>query len=483
MITERQKNKTIFASHSLHAAGRAAALGLSSVLLMTACPLTARADEDVAYEQRVLFYDYAAYTLLPTYGYASHENSSRTITGAEAWRTDNPTRCWDTRTGLVSALCLDMNQDGIPEMLVTRMAKDSSEAEDPAPNAMYATVYTVDDSWSKVIEKDTRELFTDNNASFTHATGSVLTLNGREYLVVEQIRNSYFGDNASAVYDFYSYDGSKLRKYFTVGKTDGGSSGIAYKLVTWNRDGSSDRTLLWADPDYLGENGGRPVNDEDIGGAIESGFAMLDLDPAARVEYENADWTLFGDEADAFLTYYETEDVKSVFLYDASGAGDSTTRDMVIQLNDSTALAGHIAKRGIDVNQYLNGAVPEATPDSAADRTMSDSDFIFPDSADRRLTKDDIAGKSWDELRRGINEIYARDGYSFHTPEIRSFFEQFGWYEALFSDQNEVYDNMTETEQRNVDFLNQYVKARDSGSSADLPEDYDDDISEADVVG
>ena len=259
MITERQKNKTIFASHSLHAAGRAAALGLSSVLLMTACPLTARADEDVAYEQRVLFYDYAAYTLLPTYGYASHENSSRTITGAEAWRTDNPTRCWDTRTGLVSALCLDMNQDGIPEMLVTRMAKDSSEAEDPAPNAMYVTVYTVDDSWSKVIEKDTRELFTDNNASFTHATGSVLTLNGREYLVVEQIRNSYFGDNASAVYDFYSYDGSKLRKYFTVGKTDGGSSGIAYKLVTWNRDGSSDRTLLWAGSDYLGENGGRSM--------------------------------------------------------------------------------------------------------------------------------------------------------------------------------------------------------------------------------
>ena len=34
-----------------------------------------------------------------------------------------------------------------------------------------------------------------------------------------------------------------------------------------------------------------------------------------------------------------------------------------------------------------------------------------------------------------------------------------------------------------VDFLNQYVKARNSGSSADLPEDYDDDISEADVVG
>ena len=47
---------------------------------------------------------------------------------------------------------------------------------------------------------------------------------------------------------------------------------------------------------------------------------------------------------------------------------------------------------------------------------------MFPETRTRRLTAADVAGWDEDKLRYAINEIYARGGYDFATPEIKDIF-------------------------------------------------------------
>jgi hypothetical protein len=56
------------------------------------------------------------------------------------------------------------------------------------------------------------------------------------------------------------------------------------------------------------------------------------------------------------------------------------------------------------------------------------SDFIFPDSDSRLLTSDDLRGLSKDELRIARNEIFARRGRFFNSPDLTARFSKFSWY-------------------------------------------------------
>lgn len=65
------------------------------------------------------------------------------------------------------------------------------------------------------------------------------------------------------------------------------------------------------------------------------------------------------------------------------------------------------------------------------------SDFVFPESSVRRLTRGEIEAKlsgmvgspvSDSFAQDAINEIYARNGYVFQTDHIRSYYESKPWY-------------------------------------------------------
>jgi hypothetical protein len=55
-------------------------------------------------------------------------------------------------------------------------------------------------------------------------------------------------------------------------------------------------------------------------------------------------------------------------------------------------------------------------------------DFIFPDSDSRMLTSDDLRRLSKDELRIARNEIFARRGRFFNSPDLTTRFSKFAWY-------------------------------------------------------
>jgi hypothetical protein len=56
------------------------------------------------------------------------------------------------------------------------------------------------------------------------------------------------------------------------------------------------------------------------------------------------------------------------------------------------------------------------------------SDFIFSDSDNRLLTSDDLRGLSKDDLRIARNEIFARRGRYFSSPDLTARFSKFSWY-------------------------------------------------------
>jgi len=81
----------------------------------------------------------------------------------------------------------------------------------------------------------------------------------------------------------------------------------------------------------------------------------------------------------------------------------------------------------------------------------------YPETATRRLTYADIAGKSKRELRIMRNEIYARHGYRFGQSDLQTHFEKKSWYKPITTDGGDLYNNhFTQIERDNVKFIRQY---------------------------
>jgi len=84
---------------------------------------------------------------------------------------------------------------------------------------------------------------------------------------------------------------------------------------------------------------------------------------------------------------------------------------------------------------------------------LPSDNFIFPDSDRRLLTPDDVASLSKSDLRIARNEIYARRGWDFKTPEMEAYFETFDWYEPKLGKVE-----LSHIEQKNVDFIAKWEK-------------------------
>ena len=74
----------------------------------------------------------------------------------------------------------------------------------------------------------------------------------------------------------------------------------------------------------------------------------------------------------------------------------------------------------------------------------------FPESSTRLLTASDLVNKSQWELRVMRNEIFARHGYIFKTPEMQSYFSRQRWYNPRHDD---VSGSLTTIEARNVEII------------------------------
>lgn len=85
--------------------------------------------------------------------------------------------------------------------------------------------------------------------------------------------------------------------------------------------------------------------------------------------------------------------------------------------------------------------------------------YILPDSATRRLTQADVAGLTWEQCCLARNEIYARHGRIFQTPQIAAYFEAQSWYHGTVPGASFDNNMLSPIEHANADFLTSYENA------------------------
>ena len=100
---------------------------------------------------------------------------------------------------------------------------------------------------------------------------------------------------------------------------------------------------------------------------------------------------------------------------------------------------------------------PTSTPKPTKE-PVSD-DYILPDSATRRLTQADVADLTWEQCCLARNEIFARHGRLFQTPQIAAYFEAQSWYHGTIPGASFSNDVLSQIERDNIDFLVSYENA------------------------
>lgn len=84
--------------------------------------------------------------------------------------------------------------------------------------------------------------------------------------------------------------------------------------------------------------------------------------------------------------------------------------------------------------------------------------YTFP--SDRQyITQADLDVRSRDEIRLILNEMYARHGYIFSSPQYRQYFESQPWYRGTSTDQEAVASYFNAYETANKNFIIQYEEA------------------------
>ena len=102
-----------------------------------------------------------------------------------------------------------------------------------------------------------------------------------------------------------------------------------------------------------------------------------------------------------------------------------------------------------------SGNKTQPTPDKTPQRENAGGSVPgkYPEGSTRLLTDEDVAGKSPRELKIMKNEIYARHGYIFKTPELKSYFESQPWYKPTSDDVTNLLSNI---EIQNAAFIKGY---------------------------
>ena len=97
-----------------------------------------------------------------------------------------------------------------------------------------------------------------------------------------------------------------------------------------------------------------------------------------------------------------------------------------------------------------------STPTPSPTPTPSAGSYILPESAARRLTQADVADLTWEQCCLARNEIFARHGRIFQTPQIAAYFEAQSWYHGTVPGASFDNNSLTPTERANADFLADY---------------------------
>ena len=104
---------------------------------------------------------------------------------------------------------------------------------------------------------------------------------------------------------------------------------------------------------------------------------------------------------------------------------------------------------------------PAPTPTPTPDPTK---EYLLPDSNTRYLTEADLSGLTHEELCFARNEIFARHGRIFQTPQIAAYFNSKSWYKGTVSAANFSESVFNAYERANISLISEYEQKYYGGS-------------------
>lgn len=109
--------------------------------------------------------------------------------------------------------------------------------------------------------------------------------------------------------------------------------------------------------------------------------------------------------------------------------------------------------------------------------------YIFADSESRYLDYDDVYGLDDNTLQMAINEIYAKHGRMFTTPEIQDYFDGKRWYTAEIAPEDFSEDLLNGFEKGNIEFLAECMSYNETDNTySESESDYYEDDEEYDLA-
>lgn len=159
---------------------------------------------------------------------------------------------------------------------------------------------------------------------------------------------------------------------------------------------------------------------------------------------------LMVENADTSMSYYISGTPVTAEQWNAEEAAWKANKEMyrMNYVSDATELLAMYndakAMLSMETSDTTTAAAPEA-------------DYVLPNSSQERLTREMLQGLSADELMIARNEIFARHGRKFNTPEIQQHFDSKSWYVPKYTPEEFEaiqYTELSEIEWANIDLIN-----------------------------
>lgn len=161
-------------------------------------------------------------------------------------------------------------------------------------------------------------------------------------------------------------------------------------------------------------------------------------------------------------------DVTPAFAGVRIGTGGEDAKSTLLAIYpDDTSAEEMIKVSNLDTKESVECDLSDGTVSAIRYFVMTDEQvsevesklqeaYIFPDSADKYLSEDEIRSVSVDDMALGRNEIFARHGYIFNEEPFKTYFADQSWYEGTVpSDQFHADQVFNDFEKKNVELIRQ----------------------------
>lgn len=131
--------------------------------------------------------------------------------------------------------------------------------------------------------------------------------------------------------------------------------------------------------------------------------------------------------------------------------------------NSTQSRRDALEKEGLTKRTSTAAGTRHKSSESSNSLPKGTEGFIFPDSASRELSSSEIQSASLWQLRRGVNEIYARHGRKFTNGGQAAYFASQSWYRGTVEASNFKESVLNEYERKNVAALEKRLEKLTGG--------------------